>query len=227
MSRWFFLIFCFFVSSAIVPFNLQGQQTSSSSPKPNHSSRRSEKNSIDAGAITNGVYRNKNLGLSCKIPAGWVVRTEEMNARDEDAHPAEGGKDVSQSQVESGKVLLAVFSRPPEARGEEINASIVIASESAAAYPGLKDAAQYFAPITEIAKAQGFAVDEEPYEIAVGTKTLVRGDFHKDVGTRAMRQSTLAMLAHGYAVSITVIGGTEDEVEELIDGLSFVEMAKK
>ena len=55
----------------------------------------------------------------------------------------------------------------------------------------------------------------------VGTKTLVRADFHKDVGTRVMRQSTLAMLAHGYAVSITVIAGTEDEVEELIDGLSF------
>jgi hypothetical protein len=36
-----------------------------------------------------------------------------------------------------------------------------------------------------------------------------------------MRQSTLAFLTQGYAVSITVIGGTEDEVEELIDGVSF------
>jgi hypothetical protein len=36
-----------------------------------------------------------------------------------------------------------------------------------------------------------------------------------------MLQSSLAMLAHGYVVSMTVIGGTEDEVEELIDGLSF------
>jgi hypothetical protein len=31
----------------------------------------------------------------------------------------------------------------------------------------------------------------------------------------------LALLAHGYAVSITVIAGTEEDVEELIDGLSF------
>jgi len=36
-----------------------------------------------------------------------------------------------------------------------------------------------------------------------------------------MRQSTLTWLAHGYAVSITVIGGTEDEVEELVDGVEF------
>jgi len=36
-----------------------------------------------------------------------------------------------------------------------------------------------------------------------------------------MRQSTLVMLARGYAVSFTFIGGTEDEVEELMVGLSF------
>ena len=118
-------------------------------------------------------------------------------------------------------MLLAAFSRPPEARGEDVNSSILIAAESAEAYPGLKDAAQYFGPLTEVAKAQGFSVDEEPYEYAVGAKKLVRGDFHKDVGTRVMRQSTLALLSHGYAVSITIIGGTEDEVEELIDGISF------
>jgi hypothetical protein len=34
-----------------------------------------------------------------------------------------------------------------------------------------------------------------------------------------MRQSTLAMLAHGYVISITVIAGTDDEVEDLIDTL--------
>jgi hypothetical protein len=183
---------------------------------------------IDAGAITNGVYRNKTLGLSCKIPAGWVLRTEEMNARDENANLPNEKTVQPQGDTEGqARVLLATFSRPPEARGDDVNASILIAAESAAAYPGLKDAAQYFGPITEVAKAQGFVVDEEPYEIAVGTKTLVRGDFHKDVGTRVMQQSTLALMARGYAVSITVIGGTDDEVEELIDGLSFVEAPKK
>jgi hypothetical protein len=118
-------------------------------------------------------------------------------------------------------VLLAAFSRPPDAKGEDVNASIVIAMEKVATYPGLKEAAQYFGPLTEVAKAQGFVVDEEPYELEMGTKVVVRGDFHKDVGARVMRQSTMAFLAQGYAVSITVIGGTGDEVEELVDGVSF------
>ena len=192
---------------------------------------------IDSGAVTNGVYRNKTLALSCTIPPGWVLRTDEMNAREvekeekEDKKEDKGKSDAAPPSAPpassaGAKVLLAAFSRPPEAKGEEVNASILIAAENAASYPGLKEAAQYFGPLMEVAKAQGFAMEEDPYEIAVGTKTLVRGDFHKDVGSRVMHQSTLAMLSHGYAVSITVIGGTDDEVEDLIDGLSFSAVAK-
>jgi len=143
-----------------------------------------------------------------------------MNAGEGDAEKADGSRTTTDSG-KAGRVLLAAFSRPPQAHGEDVNASILIAAESAAAYPGLKDAAQYFGPVTEVAQAQGFEVEEEPYEFALGTKTVVRGDFHKDVGTRVMRQSTLVVLARGYAVSFTFIGGTEDEVEELVQGLRF------
>jgi len=179
--------------------------------------------------VVNGVYRNKALGLAGKVPAGWVLRTEEMNAREEQSGTGDNAQiGAAPDRTDKGgclsgcsTVLMAAFSRPPEARGEDVNSSILIAAESVVKYPGLKDAAQYFGPLTEVAKAQGFSVDEEPYEFALGSRNLVRGDFHKDVGSRVMRQSTLAFLSHGYVVSITVIGGTEDEVEELIDGVSF------
>jgi hypothetical protein len=194
----------------------QSASTSSSAKHGTHAVP-TDKATIDPGTITNGIYRNNTLRLSCKIPAGWVLRTEEMNASDE---PSSGPSLVSSSGSHA-EVLLAAFSRPPEARGEDINGSILIAAELASSYPGLKEPIQYFGPITEIAKAQGFTADEEPYEIAVGAKNLVREDFHKDVGSRVLRQSTLAMLEHGYAISITVIGGTEDEVEGLIDGFQF------
>jgi len=196
-------------------------QTQPSSSKP--VTRPPAPAALESGAITNDIYANKTLGLTCKIPPAWVLRTSDMNERPaEKTDPAPG----SSTENSGAKVLLAAFSRPPEAKGEEINSSILIAAESVSAYPDLKEAAQYFGPLTEVAKAQGFTVDEEPYEIAVGTKTLVRGDFHKDIGTRVMRQSTLAMLVRGYAVSITVIAGTEDDIEELIDGLSFMPTGK-
>jgi hypothetical protein len=206
------------------------QSPSSSSTKHLKKPAASTESGIDNGTVANGVYRNKTLAFSCKIPEGWVLRTEEMNARDEKEKEDKRSKDSTAPQTAASsagaKVLLAAFSRPPEARAEDVNASILIAAESVASYPGLEEAAQYFEPLSEVAKAQGFTLDENPYDIAIGTKTLVRGDFHKDVGSRVMRQSTLTMLSHGYAISITVIGGTDDEVEDLVDGLNFAPAAK-
>lgn len=184
--------------------------------------------------MSDGVYRNREFGFACKIPSGWVLRTEEMNARDDETSPSkesraalnragEGGCPHTASTPPSGcgRVLLAAFSRPPEARGEDVNGSILIAAESVAAYPGLTDAAQYLGPVTEVAKAQGFASEEDPYEVLLGGKTLAQGDFQKDAGSRVIRQSTLVLLARGYALSFTFIAGTEDDVAELIEGLSF------
>jgi hypothetical protein len=180
---------------------------------------------LDTGTVGAGLYSNAGFGFACKIPVGWVLRTEDMNSRDDDgANP-----NSAQTSADSGKaghVLLAAFSRPPEARAEDVNSSILIAAESVTAYPGLKEAAQYFGPVSEVAKAQGFKVVNEPYDASVGTKTLVRGDFQKDIGSRVMRQSTLVMLARGYAVSFTFVGGTEDELEELVRQLSFGATAK-
>ncbi len=180
--------------------------------------------SLEPGAVSDGVYRNPSLGFTCTIPGGWVLRTDEINS-EQDGKAANDGEAPPQF-ASSGRVLLAAFSRPPLARGEDVNASILIAAESVAAYPGLKDAAQYFGPLTEVAKAQGFQVDEEPYEFSVGARTVVRGDFEKNVGSRVMHQSTLVMLVRSYAVSFTFIGGTEEEVEELIENLNFGTSAK-
>jgi hypothetical protein len=207
--------------------------SSSNSAKPAKKSAVPIDPGSDAGTVTSGFYHNPTFALSCKIPSGWVLRTDEMNDRRENDSGGEEEEknkpDSAQplaSTASSGRVLLAAFSRPPEARGEDVNSSILIAAESIASYPGLKDAAQYFGPLSEVAKAQGFTEDEEPYESAVGGKTLVRADFHKDIGSRVMHQSTLARLAHGYAISITLIAGTEDEIEELIDGLTFSSTGK-
>jgi hypothetical protein len=217
--------------TSVAPASAFAQDSSSAGSRAHGSQKaRPSESPLDAGSVSAGVYRNATFGFTCKIPAGWVLRTEEMNAGDEEGaasgkesraaldRTAEGGCPHTSG---CGRVLLAAFSRPPEARAEDINASILIAAESAAAYPGLKEAVQYFGPVTEIAKAQGFEIKEEPYEYVIGTKKLVRGDFQKDVGMRVMRQSTLVMLARGYAVSFTFIGGTEDDVEELVQGLCF------
>ena len=153
------------------------------------------------------LYRNTTFAFRYKIPYGWVHRTSEMQAGNE------AGK---------GEVLLAVFERPPEATGDTINSAVVIASESAASYPGLKKAEDYLGPLTELATAKGFKADGEPYALVVEGRQLLRADFVKPRSDQlTMRQCTLVLLAKGQIVSFTFIAGSEDELDDLMDGLHF------
>jgi hypothetical protein len=158
------------------------------------------------------LYRNTTLGFRYQIPYGWVDRTREMH---------EG------IEPNKAEVLLAVFERPPEAIGDSINSAVVIASESAASYPGLKRAEDYLGPLTELATANGFKAEGEPYALEVETRRLLRADFTKPLGNKAsndkltMRQCTLVLLARDKIVSFTFIAGSEDALDDLMDGLHF------
>lgn len=163
---------------------------------------------VAASTSPETTYRNATLGFSFKAPFGWVDRTKEMQP-----DPSESAQ---------GNVLLATFERPPEATADTINSAVVIATEKPSTYKDLKTAADYFGPLTEVTTAKGFKVVNEPYDFAVGTKRLVRSDFSKERGTLTMVQSTLVVLSKGELVSFTFIGGSQEEVDSLIEGLKFV-----
>jgi hypothetical protein len=158
------------------------------------------------------LYRNTTFGFRYQIPYGWVDRTQDMQEGNE------AGKSA---------LLLAVFERPPEATGDTINSAVVIANESAASYPGLKKAEDYLGPLTELATAKGFKAEGEPYPLEVESRPLLRADFVKTLGVKTsndkltMRQCTLILLAKGQIVSFTFIAGSEDELDDLMDGLHF------
>jgi hypothetical protein len=180
--------------------------SSESSSKPHASTARPKAATLDAGAIANGAYRNAFFGFTYKIPVGWVERTPDMQ---EDSEPGKS------------QVLLAIFERPPEAAGDTVNSAVIIAAESTSSYPGLKTAADYFEPVTELTTSKGFKVVNQPYDFSAGAGSLVRADFSKELGNLTMYQSSVAVLQKGYVLSLTFIGGSEDAVNELIEKLSF------
>ena len=168
------------------------------------------------------LYRNPAFAFRFQIPYGWVDRTKEMQ---------EG------NEADKAEVLLAVFERPPQATGDTINSAVVIASESAASYPGLKKAEDYLGPLTELATSKGFKAEGEPYALEVESRQLLRADFTKPLSGKTssvetssvetsndkltMRQCTLVLLAKGQVVSFTFIAGSEAELDDLMDGLHF------
>lgn len=188
------------------------------------------------------LYRNAAFGFIYKIPYGWVERTEEMRepaestaeladaAGADSSSPTPRGTSSNKSASDkSGKntstasdVLLAVFQRPPQAEGEGVNSAVVIASEAASAYPGLKKVEDFLGPLTELTAAQGFKAKGDPAILEIDAREVVRADFLKPLTDKlTMYQSTLVLLTKGQIVSFTFVAGGEDEVDELIEGLRF------
>jgi len=162
--------------------------------------------SAELGSLSGNAYHNPFFGFSFKVPQSWVDRTETMR------EGSEAGKSL---------VMLGVFQHPPEVTAESTNSAVVFAAESTSTYPKLKTALDYFGPIEEVTKAKGFDTINAPYTFTLGTRELLRADFSKQVGNVPFFQSTLVTVQKGYIVSFTFLGSDNDEVEGLIEKLSF------
>jgi len=167
-----------------------------------------------------------SLGFTYKVPFGWVDRTDVMQPASEAAAPAAGKEAPANSSATkdapgNSETLLAVFERPPEASGEGIDSAVIIAAESLTNYPTIKAPADYFGPLSDIAEKRRLKMNGDPYEFAVGAKRLVRGDFAAGDGKTDAHQTSLVMIEKGYVVSFTFVSDSEDEIENLISGLSF------
>jgi hypothetical protein len=183
------------------------------------------------------LYRNADFGIRYQIPYGWVDRTKEMNSDEMNAQefpkPESNSKEAPREQAGDGaQVLLGIFERPPEAVADSINSGVVIASESAASYPGLKRAEDYVGPLTEVATAKGFKSVGEPFSLEIESRRLVRADFAKSLDVRlptteslknklAVRQCTLIWMTKGRILSFTFIAESEEALDDIMDGLHF------
>lgn len=160
------------------------------------------------------------------------MNSNEMNA-EEVPKPDSNSKEALREQTADGaQVLLGVFERPPEAAADSINSGVVIASESAAAYPGLKRAEDYVGPLTEVATAKGFKSLGEAFSLEIESRRLVRADFSKSLDVRlpateshknelTMRQCTLIWMTKGRILSFTFIAESEEALDDIMDGLHF------
>jgi len=161
------------------------------------------------------LYRNSTFNFRYEIPYGWVDRTNDT--RDEKPAELPGEKAGAKNDV-----LLAAFERPPEAAGEGINSAVVIAAESAGAYPGLKRAEEFLGPLTEFAIRKGFKAEGDPATVEIDGRELARADFSKPLNEKVtMHQSTLVALVKGQVVSFNFAGGSRDEIDDLVDRLHF------
>ncbi len=183
--------------------------TQAQSPPTSSSSKHTTPKPPIEGALTDNSYQNAFFGFTCKVPFGWVDRTDRMN------------NDQMNEGTDTGSlVLLAAFERPPDAAGDTVNSAIVIAAEKLP--KASKDTpADAFDAVTDAATTQGFKADADPYGFTMGAQKTVRGDFTRTTGQLTMHQSTLEILDKGYALTFTFIAATAEDIEQRIDNLTF------
>jgi hypothetical protein len=103
-----------------------------------------------------------------------------------------------------------------------VNSAVVIATESASVYPGMKTAVEYLVPLGEVTTAQGFKPNGDASDIEIDGHPLIRADYSRALADKVtMHQSTLVMLEKGKIVSFTFIAATDDEISDLMERLAF------
>ncbi len=171
--------------------------------------------------LSGQLLRCPKLRFSYKVPFGWVDRTDDMQ-ESASAAVANSEKDRNQAKTEgTGKTLLAAFERPPGTSGSDVNSAVIIAAEARSAYPQVKTPADYFGPLSEIAEQRGFKMDGDPYSFSAGARQVVRGDFTGGDEKNRIRQTSLVVLDRTCILSFTFLGGSEDEIDGLIENLTF------
>jgi len=63
---------------------------------------------------------------------------------------------------------------------------------------GLKEAAQYFGKLIEVARHKGFTMEEDPTTLPSDNLRRWSGRFSKDRGSARDAAVDMAMMAHGY-----------------------------
>lgn len=181
----------------------------------------------DCGPLAGQILRCPKLGFTYKVPFGWVDRTEEMQ-EPASAAASKSPQDTDEAKGdETGRTLLAVFERPPGTSGESVNSAVIIAVEEGSAYPQVKTAADYFGPLADIAEHRGFKMDGDPYSFRIGSRQVVRGDFAGGDEKTPIRQTSLVLLDKGYVLSFTFLAGSDDEIDSLIENLTFNSSQRK
>lgn len=181
----------------------------------------------ECGPLSGQLLRCPKLGFTYRVTFGWVDRTQEMQ-ESASAAAAKSDKNAGQGNAEqTGKTLLAVFERPPGTSGESVNSAVIIAVEDRAAYPQVKTAADYFGPLSEIAEPRGLKMDGDPYAFGIGARRVVRGDFTGGDEKNPIRQTSLVLLDRAYILSFTFLAGSDDEIDSLIENLTFTSPQRK
>lgn len=201
-----FIAALIFLIALALPLSMAAQEAAAKPAQnaPPTKAKKGKQPQPDEGTVTDGIYSEKFFLLRYAIPQGWVVKTGEMR----EGIPGQ----------ENATLLLSTFAKAAPSAGE-INPSVNITAESAAAYPDVKTADDYMESISEFVTSKGFTELNPPGEISIGGVPFLRSDFQKQEGDLTTYQATMVTIRRGYILQVTAISGDEEQLTPLLSRL--------
>lgn len=182
------------------------------------------------GALSDGAYANRYFGFSLTFPAAWSVASKET-----EEHILGVGKEAAFGQdamrraaattvLKDSYQLLTILEHPYGTPGIS-NPSLMVMAEKVSYAPGVRTGKDYLLNLIQhLSGGQiPYKVVREPYEFAVGSATFHRAEFAVRSQTTT-RQSYLATVRRGYALSFILTGVSDEEMarlEEIVRSIKF------
>lgn len=179
---------------------------------------------FDYGKVENSVYKNNFFGFELPIPADWVVQdTEQMKKISEEGqkiiseHNEELGEKIKASEVRSA-MLLSVFRYKDDSVVGQFNPSFGIAVENLGPFSSIKTPEDYLQQAKSLMLKSGI-----DYKFPTGFVPVKIGNKNFTVmeltaiykGNVEVGQMYYCILDKGFAVSIVISFGTDEQREQL------------
>ncbi|HWC54246.1 MAG TPA: hypothetical protein VG676_11730 [Chitinophagaceae bacterium] len=179
---------------------------------------------FDYGKVENGVYKNDFFGFELPIPADWVVQdSDQMKKISEEGqkiiseHNEELGKKIKASEVRSA-MLLSVFRYKDDSVIGQFNPSFGIAVENLGTFSSIKTPEDYLQQAKSLMIKSGidykFPTGFVPVKIGGKNFTVMElTAIYK--GNVEVGQMYFCILDKGFAISIVISFGTDEQREQL------------
>jgi hypothetical protein len=175
------------------------------------------------GTIAAGAYTNSYFGFSMAFPTGWSESSRAVaeQAKQDRAAALAAVARLPEARLDSMATEeshhLLVISEKPWGAATDSNPSIILAAEDVSNDRRIRDGKDYIVKVSRL-----LANCPLPYqptgviqEVELGGRTFGRLDFTANIAGKTLRQSHLARVMHGHALTFILSAASEPELKRL------------
>lgn len=180
---------------------------------------------VEAATISNGIYRNEELGMIYELPKNWIAAkpsaTHALNEKNDAAAKAsilQQHPEMAHSLMLNTPKIVLYASARGDGDGQHMSIPCLRISAQTSRVDSLHP--ENFQHMIELmAKGQGLKVLREPAEFEVQGHHFLRADFERAAGNGKAYETYVQTIAGDYLVTVQFFAATPEDLARAADSL--------